>query len=79
MCNGSPRRKKEYGGTEEISEERITKNFPNFMVDTNPEGQETQRKKNKAKKYIKSFYLQTAKNKRENLKGKQRDKHITGR
>lgn len=62
-------------GTEEIFEERITKNFPNFMVDTNPEDQETQRKKNKTKKYIKSFHLQTAKNKTENLQGKQRDKH----
>lgn len=52
MCNGNPRRRKEYGWTEYVFEEKITKNFPNFMADTKPEGQETQRKKKKQSKKV---------------------------
>lgn len=77
MCNGSPRRKKEYGGTEEIR--KNNQEFSKFHDRHKSRGPRNSEEKNKAKKYIKSFHLQTAKNKRENLKGKQRDKHITGR
>lgn len=45
---GIPGGEKSMERTEEISEIRVTKNFPNFMVDTNPHVQETQ-KKNKTK------------------------------
>lgn len=40
---GIPGGEKNMERTEEISEERITKNFPHFMVDRNPQVQETQR------------------------------------
>lgn len=76
---GIPGGEKKMEWTEEISEERITKNFPNFMVDRNPQVQEIQRETKQNKKYNKSFHIQSAKNKRENLKSNQRIKHITCR
>lgn len=79
MCNGNPRRTKEYGWTEKVFQEDITKNFPNFMVDTNPGGQETQGKKTKQKSTWSHFIFKLLKIREKTFKGKQRDKHITCR
>lgn len=54
---GIPGGEKSMAGTEEIFEERITKNFPNFMVDTNLEDQETQRKKKTKQKSTSSHFI----------------------